>query len=46
MPTFTVREIAALVGGEPVGDLDRIVRSVKPILEAGADDVTFIANPR
>jgi UDP-3-O-[3-hydroxymyristoyl] glucosamine N-acyltransferase len=42
----TVRSLASAVGGEAEGDLDLAIRDVKPIAEAGPEDITFVANPR
>jgi UDP-3-O-[3-hydroxymyristoyl] glucosamine N-acyltransferase len=44
--SLTVREIAAEVGGEGEGDLERPIEDVKPIAEAGPRDITFVANQR
>jgi hypothetical protein len=46
MPEITVREVARLVGGVPQGDAERVLRGVKPLDEAGADDLSFVAEPR
>jgi UDP-3-O-[3-hydroxymyristoyl] glucosamine N-acyltransferase len=46
MPEITVREIARLAGGEFEGDAERTVRGVKPLDEAGPDDLSFVAEPR
>jgi len=42
----TIREIAALVGGIAEGDLDAPISDVKPLAEAGPQDVSFLANAR
>ncbi|MGD9874944.1 MAG: UDP-3-O-(3-hydroxymyristoyl)glucosamine N-acyltransferase [Kiritimatiellia bacterium] len=44
--TKTVREIAAAVGGEVVGNPDIKILAVAGLKEAGPGDITFIANPR
>jgi UDP-3-O-[3-hydroxymyristoyl] glucosamine N-acyltransferase len=41
-----LREIAARVGGEIVGDGDLEITGVAGIREAGPGDITFFANPR
>jgi UDP-3-O-[3-hydroxymyristoyl] glucosamine N-acyltransferase len=38
----TVREMAALVGGEVCGDVDRVVTAARPFGEAGETDITFL----
>jgi UDP-3-O-[3-hydroxymyristoyl] glucosamine N-acyltransferase len=38
----TVREIAAWVGGECLGDGDRPIRAARPLTDAGDGDVTFV----
>lgn len=42
----TLTEIAALVGGEVVGDGAIVIRGVSGIQEAGDGEITFLANPR
>ena len=42
----TLAEIAAHVGGEVRGDAQRRVLAVAPLADAGADDLSFLANPR
>ena len=46
MPTVSLREIAALTGGTSSGDSDRTITNVRPLGEAGASDLTFLANPK
>jgi UDP-3-O-[3-hydroxymyristoyl] glucosamine N-acyltransferase len=46
MPEITVREVARLVGGVPLGDAERVLCGVKPLDEAGPDDLSFVAEPR
>ncbi|RME72271.1 MAG: UDP-3-O-(3-hydroxymyristoyl)glucosamine N-acyltransferase [Planctomycetota bacterium] len=45
-PPITVRELAAELGGEVVGEADTLLRDVKPIEQAGPGDLSFIANPK
>jgi len=40
----TLRELAALVGGEVVGDGDAVIRRVAAIDRAGQGDITFVSN--
>ena len=42
----TVRELAALVGGEVIGDDTATVRAARPLDDAGVGDVTFIGIDR
>lgn len=42
----TLREIAALIDGEVIGDADVIITGISGIKEARAGDITFLANPR
>jgi UDP-3-O-[3-hydroxymyristoyl] glucosamine N-acyltransferase len=41
-----VRELAAHVGGEVVGDPDRMISSVSGLAEAGPDELSFFGNAR
>ena len=41
-----LKEIAEVVGGTVVGDVDVVVRGVRGIDEAGEGDLTFIAHPK
>ena len=43
---MTVRQIAAELGGEAEGDLDRVIEDVKPIAEAGPTEISFIAHAK
>ena len=45
MPVLTLGEIALRLGGRLVG-VDRPVRAVRPLEEAGPEDLSFLANPR
>ncbi len=42
----TLKELAACVGGELVGDGDIIITGVSGIREAAEGDITFLANPK
>src|SRR5262245_36181973 len=42
----TVKQLAALVHGQVIGDGDRTIRAARPVTDAGADDVTFVENER
>lgn len=46
MPELTVAEVARIAGGEVEGDGGRVVRGVRPLDEAGPDDLSFVAEPR
>jgi len=41
-----LKEIAALVGGEVVGDAELEIQRVAPIQDAQAGEITFISNPK
>jgi UDP-3-O-[3-hydroxymyristoyl] glucosamine N-acyltransferase len=41
-----IHKIAALVDGEVVGDVDRVIRGVAGFDEAGPDDITFATSPQ
>ena len=43
---ITLKELAEIVGGEVAGDGSVTIRSVAGIREAGAGDITFLADPR
>lgn len=43
---YTVRSIAEMIGGDVRGDGDRVIRGINRIESAGADDITFLANPK
>ena len=42
----TVRQLAAWVGGEVIGDGDTPIRAARPLSEAGPGDVTFVESDR
>jgi UDP-3-O-[3-hydroxymyristoyl] glucosamine N-acyltransferase len=42
----TIQEIAAMVGGSVVGDETTIIAHIRPIDEAGENDLTFIAGEK
>jgi UDP-3-O-[3-hydroxymyristoyl] glucosamine N-acyltransferase len=42
----TIQEIAAMVGGSVVGDETKIIAHIRPIDEAGENDLTFIAGEK
>ncbi|MEE9910659.1 MAG: UDP-3-O-(3-hydroxymyristoyl)glucosamine N-acyltransferase [Deltaproteobacteria bacterium] len=42
----SIQEIAALIGGMVQGDGEKMICDIRPIDEAGVDDLTFIANPK
>jgi UDP-3-O-[3-hydroxymyristoyl] glucosamine N-acyltransferase len=44
--TYTVKEIAAHVGGTVVGDCERRISGVGSIAGAGPEDLVFVDNPR
>lgn len=46
MIEMTLKELADKLGGELVGDGERMVRAVGSLESAGADEVTFLANVR
>lgn len=46
MPGLCLAEIVASVGGKVVGDASARVRQIAPLEGAGAQDITFLANPR
>jgi UDP-3-O-[3-hydroxymyristoyl] glucosamine N-acyltransferase len=46
MPRLTLGELAQRVGGEAVGDAGRVVTAVRPLGEAGAEDLSFYHNRR
>lgn len=43
---MTVRELAAWVGGEVIGDGDVPIRAARPLTEAGPGDLTFVETDR
>lgn len=46
MASYSLEELAAIVGGEVSGRRDVVIRGVAGIKEAGEGDITFLANPR
>lgn len=42
----TLKEIAALIGGEVVGNGNTVITGVSGIKEASEGDITFVANPK
>lgn len=46
MPELTIAQVARLVDGVVEGDPERVVRGVKPLDEAGPDELTFVAEAR
>lgn len=46
MVEMTLEELARRLGAEPVGDGKTVITGVAGIEEAGAGDLTFVANPR
>jgi UDP-3-O-[3-hydroxymyristoyl] glucosamine N-acyltransferase len=46
MTSFTLGELAARVGGEVAGDPGRRLSGLKPLAEAGGDDLSFYHNRR
>ena len=45
-PSITVGELARRLGGTLRGDPARVVRGVAPLVDAGPDDVSWIAHPK
>ena len=41
-----LRDLAALLGGELVGDGECVIERVAPIDHAGAGEITFVSNPK
>ena len=46
MPELTIAEVARIAGGEVEGDAGLVVRGVRPLEEAGPDDLSFVAEAR
>ncbi len=46
MPSYSIKEIAGIVGGEVVGDGSIVIRGVAGIREAVPGKITFLANPK
>jgi UDP-3-O-[3-hydroxymyristoyl] glucosamine N-acyltransferase len=44
--SITVRQLAALVGGQVHGDADRVIAAARPLTEAEPGDVTFVENDK
>ncbi|MFO7570146.1 MAG: UDP-3-O-(3-hydroxymyristoyl)glucosamine N-acyltransferase [Smithellaceae bacterium] len=42
----SIQDIAALIGGQVIGNPDVTVRDIRPVEEAGEGDLTFIADKR
>jgi len=45
-PSWTVAELAAACGGRVVGDGGRRITNIRPLDEAGPDDISYLADPR
>ena len=46
MMEFQCKEIAAIVGGVCLGDESRVIHSPAKIEDAGAHQISFLANPK
>lgn len=46
MKQFALKDLAKLIGAQLVGDGSVRVSAVRPLQEAGPEDVTFLANPK
>jgi UDP-3-O-[3-hydroxymyristoyl] glucosamine N-acyltransferase len=46
MPSYQIKDIAGIVGGEVVGDGSIEIRGVAGIKEAASGEITFLANPK
>jgi UDP-3-O-[3-hydroxymyristoyl] glucosamine N-acyltransferase len=44
MKRYTVGELASLVDGEPVGEVDHLIGGVAPLDVAGPEDLSFVAS--
>jgi UDP-3-O-[3-hydroxymyristoyl] glucosamine N-acyltransferase len=44
--TATVKEIATWVGGEWLGDADRVITRARPLTDAGEGDLTFVEDEK
>jgi len=44
--TYTLGEIASRLGGVVKGDASRTISGIRPLDQAGPDDLSFISNPR
>lgn len=45
-PSWTVGELAAACGGRVIGDAGRRVGNVRPLDEAGPEDISYLADPK
>ena len=43
---YHLGELARLIDGELIGAADRVIRGVNTLLDAGEDEISFLANPR
>jgi UDP-3-O-[3-hydroxymyristoyl] glucosamine N-acyltransferase len=46
LEAYTLGEIASRIGGKVRGDASRPVAGIKPLDQAGPDDLSFVAHPR
>jgi len=46
MPSYSLKELAGIVGGEVLGDPDVVIEGVAGIREAEKGQITFLANPK
>ncbi len=46
MRTFSLKDFAELIDAELVGDGSLVISAVRPLQEAGPDDLAFVANPK
>jgi len=46
MPSYSLRKLAGIVGGELLGDPDVVIEGVSGIKEAEKGQITFLANPK
>ena len=46
MPSYSLRELAEIVGGEILGDSEVVIKGVAGIREAQEGEITFLANPK
>lgn len=44
--TYRLAELAAIIGGEVVGDPERRIESLRTLEVAGPEDLSFVTNPR
>ena len=45
-PSWTVGELAAACGGRVIGDAGRRVGNIRPLDEAGPEDISYLADPK